>query len=113
MTATVEQMQTPDFCCPCGGFLGWKQIRLGGRKLSRSYGDLRLLGRSPTRGWAWNTNSGRPILEESHQEPKEPAKPRVSLEDLPVEVLGMYVRFMVVESGLTLLSSTNHLLLDH
>ncbi|KAJ5679491.1 hypothetical protein N7462_007735 [Penicillium macrosclerotiorum] len=24
-----EMQQAPDFCCPCGGFLGWKQIRLG------------------------------------------------------------------------------------
>ncbi|KAG0159929.1 hypothetical protein PDIDSM_7456 [Penicillium digitatum] len=50
----LTQMQhAPDFCCPCGGFLGWKQIRLGGRSLSRSYSDLRGLGNLHAKGWAW------------------------------------------------------------
>lgn len=60
--ASIDMQHAPDFCCPCGGFLGWKQIRLGGKSLSKSYGDLRLLGSTQSRGWAWETHpkSGPP-----------------------------------------------------
>ncbi|KAJ5949471.1 hypothetical protein N7454_001055 [Penicillium verhagenii] len=55
-----EMQPTPDFCCPCGGFLGWKQIRLSGKSLSRSFGDLRGLNNLQGKGWAWETTeSGR------------------------------------------------------
>lgn len=88
MTAAVEHM--PDFCCPCGGFLGWKHIRLRGRKLSRSYGDLRRLGGAPSSSeWVWDTSGGRPALGEPLLEEKA-KRPRISLEDLPVEVLSMF-----------------------
>lgn len=90
-----EMQQTPDFCCPCGGFLGWKQIRLGGKSLSRSYGDLRGLGSMHAKGWAWEaTDSGKelkppkaPAAVEQEQIPQPP--PGTSaMERLPPEVLG-------------------------
>jgi len=85
MTAAVERM--PEFCCPCGGFRGWKQIRLRGRKLSRSYGDLRRLGSMSAHSeWMWDTSDGRPALGEPKPE-QSAKKPRLSIEDLPVEVL--------------------------
>jgi hypothetical protein len=82
--AVVDQM--PDFCCPCGGFMGWKQIRLRGRKMSKSYSDLRLLGhRSSSTAWAWDTPGKRPAVAVL-VEPE--ILPRLTIEDLPVEVLG-------------------------
>lgn len=81
--------QTPDFCCPCGGFLGWKQIRLGGKSLSRSYGDLRSLGNMQSRGWAWEaptvTFHERKTL---HPNPQKPPPGSSAIEKLPPEVLG-------------------------
>jgi hypothetical protein len=85
MTAAVDQM--PDFCCPCGGFMGWKQIRLRGRKMSKSYSDLSILGhRSSSTGWMWDTTSKRPIIKEVAAEVEE-KRPTLTIEDLPVEVL--------------------------
>lgn len=89
---TREMQPSPDFCCPCGGFLGWKQIRLGGKSLSRSYGDLRNIGNKQAKGWAWeDTETGRELMP-----PKAPAVVEASqpppgtsaLEKLPPEVLG-------------------------
>ncbi|KAF5017540.1 hypothetical protein F66182_10519 [Fusarium sp. NRRL 66182] len=86
MTAAVDQM--PDFCCPCGGFMGWKQIRLRGRKMSKSYSDLSMLGqRSSSTGWMWDTTSKRPTIKEVPVEVEE-QRPALTIEDLPVEVLG-------------------------
>ena len=93
--------QDPDFCCPCGGFLGWKQIRLGGKSLSRSYGDLRTIGSlQTTRGWAWETppalsNPRRPSfvkeVKESETKPHFKRQPgSSSLEKMPPEVLRMF-----------------------
>lgn len=82
-----HDMQAPDFCCPCGGFLGWKQIRLGGKSLSRSYGDLRALGNSQAKGWAWEA----PTYPERKPVESKPQKPRPgtsAIEKLPPEVLG-------------------------
>lgn len=87
-----EMQQTPDFCCPCGGFLGWKQIRLGGKSLSRSYGDLRNLGNMQAKGWAWEaTESGRELVPPKAPVVVEQAQPPPGtspLEKLPPEVLG-------------------------
>lgn len=87
--------QTPDFCCPCGGFLGWKQIRLGGRGLSRSFNDLRGLGNSQAKGWAWETTdfgnelkpSQVPVVVEQELPPSPPPGSS-ALEKVPPEVLG-------------------------
>ncbi|KAL1964724.1 hypothetical protein VTN77DRAFT_6750 [Rasamsonia byssochlamydoides] len=93
----VAETQTPDFCCPCGAFLGWKQIRLGGRRLSRSYSDLRLLGRSASRGWAWDGSGERLLLKEAGEKKQQPAKRRVSIETLPVEVLVQIISYLAID----------------
>lgn len=87
-----QMQQAPDFCCPCGGFLGWKQIRLGGKSLSRSYSDLRGLGNLQAKGWAWEAQEPEPV---QLLPPKVPemeilqTPPGTSpLEKLPPEVLG-------------------------
>jgi hypothetical protein len=87
--------QSPDFCCPCGGFLGWKQIRLGGKSLSRSYSDLRNLGNTHGRGWAWETSdTGRdlrpPKAPEVEVKQVLPPPGTSPLEKLPPEVLGRF-----------------------
>jgi hypothetical protein len=82
----IAEIQTPDFCCPCSGFLGWKQIRLGGKKLSKSYSDLRLLGRGHPRGWAWD-EAGSRSSPRADEEKKSTLKPTL-IEKLPNEVLG-------------------------
>ncbi|OKL59866.1 hypothetical protein UA08_04681 [Talaromyces atroroseus] len=95
MAAAVDHL--PEFCCPCGGFMGWKQIRLRGRKMSKSYGDLRLLGhRSSSTAWAWDTPIKRPIIQEVLVEPEQ-IQPRLSIEDLPVEVLVQIISYLAVE----------------
>lgn len=90
----TQMQQAPDFCCPCGGFLGWKQIRLGGKSLSRSYSDLRGLGNLQAKGWAWEA------AEPEAMELLPPKAPEVQVEVLqtppgtsplerfPPEVLG-------------------------
>ena len=87
-----EMQQPPHFCCPCGGFLGWKQIRLGGRSMSRSYSDLRSLGGMQSRGWAWEstpTPTPPPKMDLKKEEPKATPVPGLSpLEKMPPEVLG-------------------------
>ncbi|KAJ5722164.1 hypothetical protein N7488_000199 [Penicillium malachiteum] len=99
-----EMQQTPDFCCPCGGFLGWKQIRLGGKSLSRSYSDLRGLASSQAKGWAWETTeTGQelapppaPVIEV----PQAPAgiPPGISaLEKLPSEVLDQIISYLAID----------------
>jgi hypothetical protein len=83
---------SPDFCCPCGGFLGWKQIRLGGKSLSRSYGDLRNIGNMQAKGWAWeDTETGRELMPPQAPavvELSQPPPGTSALEKLPPEVLG-------------------------
>lgn len=100
--------QTPDFCCPCGGFLGWKQIRLSGKSLSRSYGDLRGLGSMQAKGWAWEaTDSGRelrpPKAEPVVEQAPQPVPGTSALEKLPPEVLGKKVFDISFPSALTLI----------
>ncbi|EED24221.1 Leucine Rich Repeat domain protein [Talaromyces stipitatus ATCC 10500] len=95
MAAAVDQM--PEFCCPCGGFMGWKQIRLRGRKMSKSYSDLSLLGhRSSSTGWMWDTTGSRPTIKEVPAE-IEPRRARLTIEDLPVEVLIQIISYLAVE----------------
>ncbi|KAE8549314.1 hypothetical protein EYB25_007834 [Talaromyces marneffei] len=95
MMAAVDQM--PDFCCPCGGFMGWKQIRLRGRKMSKSYSDLSLLGqRSSSMGWMWDTASTRPTIKQVYMEVEE-TQPGLTIEDLPIEVLVQIISYLAVE----------------
>ncbi|KAJ5169590.1 uncharacterized protein N7500_002373 [Penicillium coprophilum] len=91
----------PDFCCPCGGFLGWKQIRLGGKSLSRSYSDLRGLGNLQAKGWAWEAQDPEPMQllppkvpeMEVLQTPPGPSP----LERLPPEVLDQIISNLAVD----------------
>ena len=82
----LVEMPIAEFCCPCSGFLGWKQIRLGGRKLSKSYSDLRLLGRSHSRGWAWDDTNDR-FPSKTVDTKKLPPR-GTPIDKLPVEILG-------------------------
>ncbi|PWY87548.1 leucine rich repeat domain protein [Aspergillus heteromorphus CBS 117.55] len=103
----------PDFCCPCGGFLGWKQIRLGGKSLSKSYSDLRGLGSMQARGWAWDNtpqaasppSKALPVeveeevvveLKEEEVEQK-PAAGTSPLERLPPEVLDYLISMLAID----------------
>ncbi|BCS01109.1 Leucine Rich Repeat domain protein [Aspergillus luchuensis] len=101
----------PDFCCPCGGFLGWKQIRLGGKSLSRSYSDLRSLGNLHARGWAWDTpdvappSKPAPVEEQKLQVPEvkeveveqKPPAGTSALERLPPEVLDHLISMLALD----------------
>ncbi|KAJ5088429.1 hypothetical protein N7456_012045 [Penicillium angulare] len=101
-----EMQQSPDFCCPCGGFLGWKQIRLSGKSLSRSYGDLRGLGNLQAKGWAWDTTeAGRELVPPKEQVPviEEPQTPAgippgtSAMEKLPSEVLDQIISHLALD----------------
>ncbi|OJJ59542.1 hypothetical protein ASPSYDRAFT_879955 [Aspergillus sydowii CBS 593.65] len=93
----------PEFCCPCGGFLGWKQIRLGGKSLSRSYSDLRGLGNMTARGWAWEETptiatptSKTPEVQE--QKPDPGPEPGTSvLEKMPPEILDQIISHLALD----------------
>ncbi|PYH45999.1 Leucine Rich Repeat domain protein [Aspergillus saccharolyticus JOP 1030-1] len=103
-----EMQPTPDFCCPCGGFLGWKQIRLGGKSLSRSYSDLRGLNQLHSR-WAWESTS--PVAEQPSQTLQVPEQQQVvvveekpkpvpgtsRLEKVPPEVLDQIISLLALD----------------
>ncbi|KAJ5899039.1 hypothetical protein N7495_003783 [Penicillium taxi] len=99
----MELQQTPDFCCPCGGFLGWKSIRLGGKSLSRSYSDLRGIGNLQAKGWAWDTTDhGRelcppnePVIEQLLAQQIAPQKS--TIERLPSEVLDQIISYLTLD----------------
>ncbi|KAL4867011.1 hypothetical protein BDV12DRAFT_198613 [Aspergillus spectabilis] len=96
---TFDMQPTPEFCCPCGGFLGWKQIRLGGKSLSKSYSDLRALGNVTARGWAWEATAvdNAPIgkTPEARQQRPEPGSSR--LERLPPEILDQIISHLALD----------------
>lgn len=96
-----EMQQSPDFCCPCGGFLGWKQIRLGGKSLSRSYGDLRNVGTLQAKGWAWeNTETGRELMPPKAPavvEQSQPPPGTSAFEKLPPEVLDQIISNLALD----------------
>ncbi|KAL4782842.1 hypothetical protein BJX76DRAFT_349071 [Aspergillus varians] len=97
----VPDMQNAqEFCCPCGGFLGWKQIRLGGKSLSRSYSDLRALGNMNARGWAWEESPTiaaptSKTLETRGHGPKPGSSP---LEKVPPEILGEHPYYQIISN---------------
>ncbi|PLB55096.1 leucine rich repeat domain protein [Aspergillus steynii IBT 23096] len=103
--AVADMQPTPDFCCPCGGFLGWKQIRLGGKSLSRSYSDLRQLGQMHARGWAWEATppaSNPPPtktleVEQVVVEEEKPVPGTSLLEKLPPEVLDQIISKLALD----------------
>lgn len=98
-TFTIDMQHTPDFCCPCGGFLGWKQIRIGGKSLSKSYGDLRALGSMHTRGWAWENNpvAISPPVKTVRLKSQKPAPGSSRLERLPPEVLDQIISYLALD----------------
>ncbi|KAL4921769.1 hypothetical protein BDW62DRAFT_208322 [Aspergillus aurantiobrunneus] len=85
-----DMQHAPEFCCPCGGFLGWKQIRLGGKSLSRSYSDLRALGNMSARGWAWEETPtiATPASKTPETKEQKPEPGSSLLEKMPPEILG-------------------------
>lgn len=95
-TAATLTIQAPAFCCPCGQFKGWKEVRLKGRGLSKSYGDLRLLGGDGSQGWEWGKSPVQlvptiPKLPEKKKIAPAPYPPGQSpLETLPAEILGTW-----------------------
>ncbi|KAH1390659.1 hypothetical protein KXW83_005951 [Aspergillus fumigatus] len=95
----IDMQHTPDFCCPCGGFLGWKQIRIGGKSLSRSYGDLRALGAMHTRGWAWENNAvvNNPPTKTVQSKSQKPPPGSSRLEKLPPEVLDQIISNLALD----------------
>lgn len=117
-TELLTQMQqtTPDFCCPCGGFLGWKQIRLGGKSLSRSYSDLRGLGSLQAKGWAWEAQEPEPkkeLLPATTPVEVLQTPPGTSpLEKLPPEVLGKNSRLQFVDNANRIDQIISNLALD-
>lgn len=70
------------FICPCEGFRGWKQITVGGRAASRSFGDLRIL----SKGFTWELPASK---QTTGKKPRNEAG-QSFLESLPVELLGIY-----------------------
>ncbi|KAF9888030.1 hypothetical protein FE257_009420 [Aspergillus nanangensis] len=94
-----EMQHPPEFCCPCGGFLGWKQIRLGGRGLSRSYSDLRALGNMHGRGWAWESTPTATPAPKTLQvmEEQKPVPGTSALEKLPPEVLDQIISLLALD----------------
>ena len=85
ISPSLDMQQVPDFCCPCGSFRGWKQIKLGGKKLSRSHNDLHLLGStSNSKAWVWSTQTSNV----SGNKNPLPTPGSAPIEQLPPEILG-------------------------
>ncbi|EDN03662.1 conserved hypothetical protein [Histoplasma mississippiense (nom. inval.)] len=95
--ALVQSPDSPEFCCPCGAFLGWKQIRLGGRRQSRSYSDLRLLGNAQSRGFAWEVNDASRITPVAEEPKKSVKKGQAPIELLPAEILDQIISHLAID----------------
>lgn len=88
----------PTFCCPCGHFRGWKQLKLRGKSLSRSSSDLRLLGSDAHHGWEWEVSPERaPDATAQHPLPEVTAPGQAPIERLPPEVLDQIIASLVVD----------------
>jgi hypothetical protein len=86
-TAGVDSLSaSPKFFCPSGAFQGWKQFKLAAKRQSESSGDLKRLT-SLRDEWMWDTTN-----EESNSKMEETSMSafrKVSMEDMPYEILGM------------------------
>ncbi|KAL3456183.1 hypothetical protein BJX64DRAFT_48786 [Aspergillus heterothallicus] len=91
-----DMQHPPEFCCPCGGFLGWKQIRLGGKSLSRSYSDLRALGNASARGWAWEATP-TPVNKAPTPKEQKPEPGSSLLEKVPPEILDQIISHLALD----------------
>ncbi|KAI9838286.1 MAG: hypothetical protein M1819_005554 [Sarea resinae] len=100
---SIGGIESPNFCCPCGGFKGWKQIRLGGKRMSKSSSDLRFLGGNIGQGWGWETpnvvRSNPEMLENPEKkETVEQYPPSQSaLERLPPEILDYIISLLGID----------------
>lgn len=88
MSLTNPSSNLHGFICPCEGFRGWKQISVGGKLASRSFGDLRTL----SRGFSWEPSVSsvaevpiKRVLQKGKPQPGESG-----LEQLPIELLSKF-----------------------
>lgn len=107
--ATALLTQAPAFCCPCGQFKGWKEVHLKGRGLSRSYGDLRLLGGDWSKGWEWGKTPqvrslelppvAAPVIEPPPKKVVPTTYPpgHAPLEMLPAEILDQILPLLALD----------------
>jgi hypothetical protein len=79
MSITHPHSMLHSFICSCNGFRGWKQISVGGKTASKSFGDLRIL----SRGFTWDTATKTGYETKS----RYPAG-NAPFERLPMELLG-------------------------
>jgi len=85
-TVGVDSFSTSSqFFCPSGAFQGWKQFKLAAKRQSKSSSDLKRLTTLRDE-WMWDTKN-----EESSRKMEIPmsAFRKVSMEDMPYEILGM------------------------
>lgn len=111
-TSVALAPQLPGFCCPCGRFKGWKQIKLGGRGRSKSYGDIRLLGVASDKDWQWHKSPERsPVETPKKDAPKTYPPGQSAFERLPLEILGesVPVRRCVLAGDLALTVSCSQI----
>jgi hypothetical protein len=80
------------FVCPCEGFRGWKAISIRGKVASKSFGDLRTLGK----GFDWDVKESK-VVRKKVEGRSEAGKSK--LEMLPIELLGMLVLFLIQFDG--------------
>jgi len=100
---TNPQSLLHGFVCACDGFRGWKGISIKGKVASKSFGDLRALGR-----WDWGVRDEQSARGEGEemgsvemQAKKGKVDPKIlpgqsPLESLPMELLG---EFSIFEAG--------------
>lgn len=75
---------TPNFYCPSEAFQGWKQVRLAGKRQSKSSTDLKRLT-SLRDEWVWNTVNK---IDDRKMDLQALAFSKLGLEDMPYEILG-------------------------
>jgi hypothetical protein len=101
---TNPQSLLHGFVCPCDGFRGWKGISIKGKVASKSFGDLRALGR-----WDWDVTDEKSSarVEEMEGVEIQVKKGKVDpktlpgqspLESLPMELLGKFLSTFATEN---------------
>ncbi|KAI9845984.1 MAG: hypothetical protein M1837_004390 [Sclerophora amabilis] len=86
--ASTMTLPPPTVCCPCGHFNGWKHISLRGKGMSKSSGDLRVLGNHVERVFDWDKGPEKlePAPAKGVERSAYPAG-QSPLESLPNEIL--------------------------
>ena len=87
-TASRDRVHTlppsPNFYCPSGSFQGWKQVKLAGRRQSKSSSDLSSLT-SLRNEWCWDLRNEQ----NDHKMSTQISEVRkIGIEDMPYEILG-------------------------